>query len=186
MCTKSIDYHIILQGVFEMSHKLPPKIWDILENFQKICHSRGWKTSQENIVKVKTEYHNLIGTRTAHPSTFKRITSNKKVAIPDGRSYRVVGSDYTAWVFEQKPSKQLVETLAIEPELAKKTAIYDLSKFYCGKPLCMRLNKTRSPVFKEFEKFLKKSYRIKMKPLYEPDVNEPRTFKEKLQKASQG
>lgn len=186
MCIISIDYHLIPEDVLKMSHKSQPKIWDILENFQKICHRRGWKTSRENIVKVNAEYHNLIGTRTTHPSTFKKITSNKKVVIPDGRSYRVVGSDYTAWIFEQKPSKQLVETLTIEPELAKKTAIYDLSKFYSGKPLCLRLNKTRSPVFKEFEHFLQKSYRITMKPFYEPDSNEPRTFKEKLQKASQG
>jgi len=137
-------------------------------------------------VKVDDEYHNFIGTRAIHLSTFKRVASNKKLAVPEGESYGVIDVSYTAWVFQQQPSEQLVETLTVDSELSKKTAIYDLSEVYHGKPLCLKLNETGSVAFYEFEKFLKETYGVETKSLYEPRTNEPKTFKSKLLKASLG
>lgn len=164
-----------------------PRIWDLLESFKKSCHRKGWKTSDyEDIVKIDDEYHNLIGTRTIHPSTFKKIVSSKKRAVSEGKSYRVIDVSYTAWIFQQPPSEQLVKTLTTDSELSKKTALYDLSRAYQGKSLCLKLNETDSLVFDEFEKFLKKTYGVETKPLYKPHTNEPKTFKSKLLKASLG
>jgi len=164
-----------------------PKIWDLLNRFKEICRGKGWQTSQhEDIVKVDDEYHDFIGTRTMHPSTFKRIIHNKKKAVPEGKSYRIIDIAYTALVFQQPPSEQLVEALASNSEISKKTALYDLSGVYQGKPLCLKLNQTDSLVFDEFEKFLKEKYGVETKPLYEPQTNEPKTFKSKLLKASLG
>ncbi len=164
-----------------------PRIWDILKSFRDSCHRKGWKTSDyEDIVKIDDEYHGFIGTRSIHPSTFKRIMSNKKRALPEGKSYHVVDVAYTAWVFQQQPSEQLVKTLTTNPELSRKTAFYDLSRVYEGAPLCRKLNKTGSCVFDEFEKFLKENYGVETKPLYEPRKTEPKTFKSKLMKASLG
>jgi hypothetical protein len=164
-----------------------PKVWELLKRFKESCNRRGWKTSDyEDLVKMDDEYHDFIGTRTIHPSTFKRITSSKKRALPEGKSYRTVDVSYTAWVFQQPPSEQLVETLAVNPELTKKTALYDLSEVYRGKPLCLKLNETGSLVFEQFEKFLKETYGVTCKSLYEPQTNEPKTFKSKLLKASSG
>ncbi|HUV98291.1 MAG TPA: hypothetical protein VMW14_02175, partial [Candidatus Paceibacterota bacterium] len=112
--------------------------------------------------------------------------SNKKRALPEGKSYHVVDVAYTAWVFQQQPSEQLVKTLTTDPELSRKTALYDLSGVYEGAPLCRKLNKTGSCVFDEFEKFLKENYGVETKPLYEPRTTEPKTFKSKLLKASLG
>lgn len=164
-----------------------PKIWDLLNRFKVTCQYKGWKTSTyEDVVKVGDEYHSFIGTRTAHPSTFQKIITNKKLAIPEGKSYRVIDVSYIAWVFQQHPSQQLIETLTMNPNLNKNTAIYDLSNAYKGKPLCLRLNETGSPAFKEFEKFLKETYGVETKSLYEPRPKEPKTFKSKLLKASTG
>lgn len=164
-----------------------PRIWDILKSFKESCHRKGWKISDyEDIVKIDDEYHGFIGTRSIHPSTFKRITSNKKRALPEGKSYRVVDVAYTAWVFQQPPSEQLLETLTTNSELSRKTALYDLSGVYEGTSQCRKLNKTGSCVFDEFEKFLKDTYGVETKPLYEPRTNEPKTFKSKLLKASVG
>lgn len=164
-----------------------PRVWDLLKRFKESCRRKGWKISDyEDIVKINDEYHNFIGTRTIHPSTFKRIASNKKLAVPEGESYNVIDVSYTAWVFQQQPSEQLVETLTMDSELSKKTALYDLSGLYQGKPLCLKLNETDSPAFDEFEKFLKETYGVETKPLYEPHTNEPKTFKSKLLKASLG
>lgn len=164
-----------------------PRVWDLLKCFKESCRRKGWKTSDyEDIIKIDEEYHNFIGARTTHPSTFKRITSSKKCAVSEGQSYRVINVSYTAWVFQQPPSEKLVDTLRRDSELSKKTALYDLSMTYQGKPLCLRLNQTDSLVFDEFEKFLKETYGIEIKPLYEPRINEPKTFKSRLLKASQG
>jgi len=164
-----------------------PKVWDLLSRFKEACRRKGWKTSTyKDVVKIDNEYHSFIGTRTAHPSTFRRITSNKKLAIPKGKSYHIVDVSYTAWVFQQQPSQQLIETLMMSSDLYKKIALYDLSNIYEGKPLCLGLNETGSLAFEEFEKFLKETYGVETKPLYKPKINEPKTFKSKLLKASTG
>jgi hypothetical protein len=163
-----------------------PRVWEILKRFIEFCHRKGWKTSDyEDIVKIDEEYHNLIGTRTIHPSTFGKITSSKKRAIPEGKSYRTIDVSYTAWVFQQQPSDELVQAVS-ESGFSKRTALYDLSGLYQGKPFYLRLNETDSPVFDEFEKFLKKTYGVETKQLYEPRTNEPKTFKSKLLRASIG
>jgi hypothetical protein len=164
-----------------------PKIWEILKSFKELCHSKGWKTSDyEDIVKIDDEYHGFIGARSIHPSTFRRIIGSKKRALPEGQSYRVIDVDYTAWVFQQPPSEQLVQTLTLNSQLSKKTALYDLSGIYEDKPLIKKLNQTRSLVFDEFERFLQETYGVETKPLYEPRTNEHKTFKSKLMKASLG
>lgn len=164
-----------------------PRVWDLLKHFKESCRHKGWKASDyEDIIKIDDEYHNFIGTRTIHTSTFKKIASRKKLAVPKGESYSVIDVSYTAWVFQQQPSEQLVEALTMDSELSKKIALYDLSGVYQGKPLCLKFNETDSLAFNEFEKFLKETYGVETKSLYEPRTNEPKTFKSKLSKASLG
>ena len=77
-----------------------------------------------------------------------------------------------------------MRTLSENSELSKKIALYDLSSMYKGKPICLKLNRTGSLAFNEFENFLKETYGVETKPLYEPKINEPKTFKSKLQRTS--
>ncbi len=164
-----------------------PKIWELLRRFKETCRRKGWKTSDyEDIVKINDKYYDFIGTRTIHPSTFKKIASSRKRAVQEGKSYRIIDIAYTAWVLQRPASEQLVEALTMDSELSKKTALYDLSKVYQGKPFCLKLNETGSHVFDEFEKFLKSKYGVETKPLYAPQTNEPKSFKSKLLKASVG
>jgi hypothetical protein len=164
-----------------------PRIWELLKRFKELCRLKGWKTSDyEDIVKKDDEYHDFIGARTIHPSTFRRIASSRKRAFPEGLSYRVVDVAYVAWVFQQPPSEQLVEALVMDSELSGKVALYDLSGLYQGKSFCLKVNETGSPVFDEFERFLKEVYGVETRPLYEPRRSQPKTFKSKLLKASLG
>jgi hypothetical protein len=143
-----------------------PKVWELLDGFKGQCQLRGWKTSEhEDWVKIGDEYHNFLWTQTVHPSTFEKIAVNHKCAIRKGVSYQVVDVLYTAWLFTQGPPEGLVQTVKENPELSRRTAIYDLSWVYAGKPLCLKLNETKSMAFQEFERFLEETWRVEVKPV---------------------
>jgi hypothetical protein len=145
-----------------------PKIWDLLKHFKDWCRSRGWKISEhEDWVKTDNDYHNFLWIQTIHPSTFEKVATNRKCAIRHGLSYEVVEVSYIAWVFSQNPPEELVQKVANSPRLSRRTAIYDLSWAYKGKPVCVKLNMTESPVFREFENFLKDECGVELKPAHE-------------------
>lgn len=141
-----------------------PKIWELLKRFKEQCKSRGWQTSSnEDLVQAGEKYHSFLWTRSVHPSTFKKLSMYRKCAVQEGLSYRVVNASYLAWVFSQTPPQNLLKTLIENPELSKRTAIYDLSWMYEGKPVCLRVNETDSQVFREFEKFLREKWGVEVK-----------------------
>jgi len=145
-----------------------PRVWELVRNFKRECESRGWKASQhEDWVKVGNIYHNFLWTRTVHPATFKKIAEEHRCAIRQGISYHVVDVTYTAWLFSETPSEELLQIAEENPELFEKTAIYDLSWINSEKPVCLKLNQTDSPVFKEFESFLEKKWGVEFKPVKE-------------------
>jgi len=145
-----------------------PKVWKLLDLFKDQCQLKGWKSSEhEDWVKTgDEEYHNFLWIQTVHPSTFEKIAVNHKCAIRKGISYQVVDVSYTAWVFPQSPPENLMQMVSENPELSRRTAIYDLSLAYAGKPLCLKLNETDSTVFKEFEKFLQEELGVEVKPVH--------------------
>ena len=71
----------------------------------------------------------------------------------------------SAWLFSETPSEALVRTVSENPELNTKVALYDLCPMLEGKDFCVKLNLTKSPVFKQFESFLRKKMNITFKPL---------------------
>lgn len=144
-----------------------PKVWDLLRCFKEICQSKGWKTSKyRDWIKVDNEYHNFLWIRTVHPSTFEKVAAKHKCVVRKDVSYKVVGVSYTAWLFPQAPSKKLIESITKNPELSRRTAIYDLSWAYAGKPVCLKLNETNSLVFQEFERFLVDKCGVEVKPTH--------------------
>ena len=145
-----------------------PKVWKLLDLFKDKCQLKGWKSSEhEDWVKTgDEEYHNFLWIQTVHPSTFEKIAENHKCAIRKGISYQVVDVSFTAWVFPQSPPENLMQMVNENPELSRRTAIYDLSLAYAGKPLCLKLNETDSTVFKEFEKFLQEELGVEIKPVH--------------------
>jgi hypothetical protein len=149
-------------------------VCEILNRFKDLCSGRGWKTSEfEDWVEIDNRYHNLLWGRDVPPSSFKKITSDRKCVIREGLSYRVVKASYTAWLFCKVPSEALLKTFLEDPEYSSKTALYDLSPMLAGKNLCLKLNSTDSPVFKEFEGFLRNELKINLEPF--PSFSEPRT-----------
>lgn len=142
-----------------------PNIWNLLKRFKEKCRSQGWAVSdREDWVKTGDEYHNFLWARKVHPSTFRKVASNQKCAVQEDKSYRVVDVAYTAWLFPGNPPRNSIGMLKESPELSKRTAIYDLSWVYQGKPVCLKFNETGSPVFEEFERFLEKTWGVEIKP----------------------
>jgi len=149
-----------------------PRVWEILKKFKDLCRCRGWKTSEnEDWIEIDDTYHNFLWARDVHPSSFKRIASNKKCVVQEGLSYHVVEASYTAWLFSETPSEALVKTIFESPEFSQKVALYDLSPFLEGKNTCVKLNYTDSPVFQEFESFLKNEFKVKLKPISASEGN---------------
>jgi hypothetical protein len=143
-------------------------VWELLKHFKDLCQSRGWKTSEhEDWVKIDDDYHNFLWIRTIHPSTFEKVAINRKCAIRHGLSYKVVDVSYTAWLFPRTPPEELLQRVANNPELSRRTAIYDLSWAYEGEPVCVKFNMTESPVFREFENFLVDRCGVKLKPAHQ-------------------
>jgi hypothetical protein len=153
-----------------MPMNLPfPKVWTLIDSFKERCRLNGWETC-ENEDWVKTndgEYHNFLWTQTIYPSTFERISSNHRCAIRRGMSYEVVDMSYIAWVFQEKPPEFLIQKVKENPELSKKTAIFDLSYAYTDEALCRKLNETDSRVFREFEQFLEEEWDVKFETVDE-------------------
>jgi len=136
----------------------------LIRCFKDECRSLGWETSEdEDWFHVDNQYHNFLWTPTVHLSTFKKITKASKCAIRKGVSYQVVNVNYTAWLFSETPSEELLRTVMDDQNLAKNTAIYDLSGLHSSKPICLRLNSTGSRVFKEFEDFLQKKWGVEFR-----------------------
>jgi len=141
---------------------------EIIQCFKKECESKGWKASEhEDWVKIDNEYHNFLWIRTIHPSSLKQIAEAHKCAIKEGISYRVVDITYTALLLTDPPTDQLIQVIVENPAIAKKTAIYDLSCGHLDKTTCLKLNKTDSKVFLEFESFLQKKLGVDCRPIPE-------------------
>jgi len=141
-----------------------PRIWEVIRSFKHECQSAGWKTSEnEDWVLADQQYHNFLWTRTIHPSTLKKIAKASKCAVREGVSYKVVDIAYTAWLFSEAPPEELIQTVRDNENLAKNTALYDMSDLHSAKPMCTRLNSTESNIFKEFENFLQKKWGVKFK-----------------------
>jgi hypothetical protein len=149
-----------------------PRVWEILKKFKDCCKFRGWKTSEsEDWIEIDEKYHNFLWARDVHPSSFKSIVSNRRCVVREGLSYHVVEASYTAWLFSETPSETLVKTVFDNPNFSKRIALYDLSPLLEGKNLCVKLNHTDSPVFQEFENFLKNELKVELKALSNLEFN---------------
>jgi len=144
-------------------------IWELIQCFKAECQSKGCRTSEhEDWVKIGNEYHNFLWARTINPRTFKKIAEAHKCAIKEGISYRVVDVTYTAWILSEPMEDELIQTIAESPAIMETNAMYELTWEHSDKPFCLRLNKTDSGVFLEFENFLEKKLGVKLKPI--PDA----------------
>jgi hypothetical protein len=147
------------------------KIREILKPFKDLCKFHGWKTSEkDDWVETENGYHNFLWTRSIHPSSFKSIAVNRKCVVREGLSYRVVEASYTAWLLSETPSETLVKAIFENPDFSKRIALYNLSPVLEGKNLGFKLNHTDSPVFQEFENFLKKELKVNLKPILNPEI----------------
>lgn len=148
------------------------KIQEIIKRFKDLCTFHGWKTSEKDYwIETEDGYHNFLWTRNIHPSSFKSITANRKCVVQEGSSYHVVEASYTAWLFSETPSQTLLKTVFENPGFSKTTAIYNLNPALEGEKTIFKLNHTDSPVFQEFENFLKNELKVKLEPIINPEIN---------------
>lgn len=138
-----------------------PRVWELLAGFKSLCQSKNWITCEyDDSVKVERELHKFLWARSIQPSTFEKIAKLHYCARKKGTTYEVVKVAYTAWLFYQSPSNKILQKLTKNNDLTKKNALYDLSSAYEGNPICLKLNKTESIVFREFEEFLENKWQI--------------------------
>ncbi len=141
-----------------------PSLSEVVQSFKRECESEGWSVSQyEDWIRVGNEYHNFLWTRTVHPTTFKKIAEEHKCALRLGALYHVVNVHYTAWLFSESPPEEILRVIEENPDLFRGTAIYDMSWINSDTPLCVKLNRTESQVYQEFERFLEKTWKVKFK-----------------------
>jgi hypothetical protein len=141
-----------------------PRVWELIRDFKDECESLGWKSSEhEDWIYVDQKYHNFLWTRSIPPSTFRKLAKSCKCAVREGVSYRVVYTAYTAWLFSDSPPEQIIKAVIEDPDLSKTTAVYHIDITKSEKPICLRLNLTKSKVFKEFENFLKKRWNVEFR-----------------------
>lgn len=153
-----------------------PRVWELIERFKDWCRSRGWRTRErEDLVEAGGKYHNFLWAQSVNPSTFKTIVSSPlRCALQEGVSYRVVDISYVAWVLPDTLPEDASRLVTEKSDLSRRVAIYDLSRTYAGEPVCLRLNETDSVVFQEFERFLNREYRVKVRPIHRSTHRRPR------------
>jgi len=155
-----------------------PKVWELIETFKAQCSRKGWKVPEnEDVVDVRGECHHLIWTQHIYPNTFGKVAKKSCVAIREGISYRMVNVSYTAWISPEAIAEKIPHVLLEDPDLSSKVAVYDVSPVYKGELVCLKMNRTGSIVFKEFEKFLAEEYSICFKPIHET-FRSPRTVQQ--------
>jgi hypothetical protein len=129
--------------------------WDIIDEFKPVCRVKGWKTFEhEDLVNADGEYHYLVLVRQVHLETFKRVIANTRQYVRDGNLYRGVDVSYAALISQMAIPERVVSFLVSKLPLLRRIALYDMSPLYEGKRFYLRINKTESPVFREFEDFL--------------------------------
>jgi len=139
-----------------------PRVWELLRQFKEYCKSKGWRTSEYgDWVKEGNKYHNFIWLRTVHPSTFEKVAMSRRCAIREDFFYKIVDVSYTAWLFQETPPEKLFRIVSENSEFSKRIAIYDLSQAYLISPHVIKLNKTDTEVFREFEHFLESRWKLK-------------------------
>jgi len=143
------------------------KVWELLERFKDQCKLRDWEISEhEDWIKTSDgKYHNFQWIQSVHPSTFDRICGNHKIAIRNDVSYQVINASYIAWMFLKSPPENMIRKVKQNPEHSKRIALYDLSQALTDKSPCLKLNKTDSKVFKEFETFITSEFGIEIEPM---------------------
>ncbi len=157
---------------------------EIIDRFNEYCNKlKGWQTyGSEDLVQVKNSFHKFIWIQNLLPETFKSVVMDPSCTIqssienlapfdyvdtdthkkcPDKR----VRISFMAWVLPKQPSIAILQFFEKKPQIQRRVALYDLSRFFRSEPICAKLNKTKSPVFDEFERFLFNCYGTKFEPI---------------------
>ena len=157
---------------------------DIIQSFKEYCNKlKSWQTYEgEDLVQVKNTFHQLIWIQNLLPETFKSVVMNPSCTIQSNLGafepfdyvdgyvskkcpFRTVRISFMAWVLPKQPSIAILQFFERKPQIQKWVALYDLSRFFRSEPICAKLNKTKSPVFDEFESFLISCYGAKFEQI---------------------
>jgi hypothetical protein len=155
--------------------ELKPRV--ILDKFNEHCNKlKGWQIYEnEDLVQVKESFHKIFWIHDLHPETFKSVVLDRSYTIQSSQRFfepfdyvesyaskkcpsRTVRVSFMGFVASQHPSAEIVVFLERKPQIKKRVALYDISRFFESQPVCLKLNKTKSRVFNEFERFLTCNY----------------------------
>ncbi len=145
-----------------------PGVWELIERFKERCGRKGWKVGDyEDIIKAGGEYHYIIWARRIHPKTFERVNVKDSLSVREGPHPRRVKISYIAWVLHGGVDGSVLEAMRGNPDFLGRVAVYDVSKLYKGERVCLKLNRTGSIVFQEFERFLNEEFKVEFRRIPE-------------------
>ena len=131
----------------------------LVERFTTRCRERGWITGEfSDFIKHGGKYYCFVWIKSSHKERIPEILTDNRSSIFEEGDYGVKRLNYKALIFQDPPPPSLVSTVARNSELSERVAIYDLSPLYRGEDVCRCLNRTRTPVYQEFEDFLRNRY----------------------------
>lgn len=162
--SKDYSFYRISERGRSILHRLVglPRVSELMEQFKEYCKSKGWITSEYgDWIKEADKYHNFLWVETTiYPPTFEKVAAGRRFAVRKGLSYQIVDLSYSAWLFKKTLPEKLIQIVSENSEISKKVALYDLSQAYLMNPHVLKLNKTNSEVFREFEYFLQTRWNL--------------------------
>jgi len=126
-----------------------------------------WKASNDGSwFKMREEYHAFIWCHHMTPATFKSLVDSKRVSLSNGDSWSVQKVDYMAVICTSGLTRELIETAKSKRQALNRVTLYDLNN-------ACKMGRTVSPVFQEFEKFMRNEFRLEFKPVKERSLRQP-------------
>jgi len=142
-------------------------IFECIEKFKKYClQTKNWKVYENtDLIRASNKLHQFVWVNHLNQYTFEAMIRNPTCATKQGCSYRIRNIDFIAFVLPQTPSGEILNYFEEISDVPERVALYDLSHLLRKESVCTKLNKTKSQVFSEFEKFLTKCYGTRFEPI---------------------
>lgn len=138
-------------------------VWTIINHFNKYAKTQGWNTYNDGeLIERNGEFHRFVWVNKLHFGTFRNmVNNNPSIVVGDQSLSKMITPSYVAWITLDPPSHIWLYLIKEDPYLLPRIALYDLHQAHTGQKECLKINETKSIVFKAFEQFLGEQYGIK-------------------------
>jgi hypothetical protein len=148
------------------------KIPNYVERFLEHCGKMHWKVyKDQDLVQTENGFHKFIRVENPESHSLRQSLKNQTILIKDGACYRQVRSNFMALISYDQVSSALLKFSEENPQFVNSVAIFGLGETIKHSSVIFK-NQTKSEVFREFERFLVKTYQVKLQALNLSESNE--------------